>query len=64
MGYPVRVAIEARVVEILLFEIIIRIDDWLHLVVVLHDVKPCEDVSLKLLRAEICGFRLHIKHGR
>ena len=64
MGNPVRVSIKTSVVEVFLLETIIGINDRLHLKIVFYDVKPGENIALKVLRAKISGLGFHIEDRR
>ena len=62
MGYPVRILVEDRVVEILQLELIIGVDDGLHLIVLLDNVEPSQHRSLELGIGLVLGLMLDIKH--
>ena len=62
VGYPVGVLVEHLVVEIVGLELVIGIDDGLHAVVLLYDVKPFEDALLELFVGLLLGLVLYVEH--
>ena len=63
VGYPARIAIEPAIAEIFGLKFIIGIDDGLHVIAVLDNVQPCENVALEIFHAALLGLMLHIEHG-
>ena len=63
MGNPVGVVVESIIGKVCHLELIARVDDWLDVVLVFHDMKPCEDVTLEILHGLILSFYLHVKDG-
>ena len=63
MGYPIGIAVEATVAEVLEFEFVVGVDDGLDMVAVFYNVKPGEDVALKILYRALLGLVLYIEHG-
>lgn len=62
VGNPVRIVVEYRGTEVTLLEFIVGVDDWLHMVFVLHNVEPCEHIALEILHGTVFGLVLDIKH--
>ena len=63
MGYPVRVAFEFRRVEVVEFELVVRVENGGHAIALLDHIEPDEGYLAQLLGRQTARF-LNIEHRR
>ena len=62
VGNPVRIVVEARIGQILVFKFIIGVNNGLYMELIFYDMQPCKNVLLELFRADVGWFRLYIQY--
>jgi len=62
VGNPVRIVVEARIGQILVFKFIIGVNNGLYMELIFYDMQPCKNVLLKLFRTDVGRFCLYIQY--
>ena len=64
VGYPIGIVVEYGRAQVFHLEFVIGVDDGLHMVLVLHGMKPRQDLALEILCGHVGGLMLHIEYRR
>lgn len=63
MCYPIRIVIKHRRVQVVGLKLIIGINNRLHMIFVLNDMKPSEHITPEVVKTGILRLMLNVKHG-